>query len=166
MLLLPEEGIGVVITMNLNDEATPSRFYQIHPGIAQILLGGEPRPLTSYEDPLSQYGKQILGAAAILMAVGVAWALRRIRRWRRNPASAPSGRSGLLRHVVLPLVVDLGVTAFAWWLVLSHSPTGEFPVILRFAPDIGLSLVVIAILGIGWGLLRTAVTLQTMRPSQ
>jgi CubicO group peptidase (beta-lactamase class C family) len=163
MVLLPEEGIGVVIIMNLNDEAAPSRFYQIHPGIAQILLGGEPKPLTSYEDPLSQYGKQILGGAAILMALGVAWALRRIRSWRRDPASAPSGRSGMLRHVVLPLVVDLGVTAFAWWLVLSRSPTGEIPVILRFAPDIGLSLVVIALLGVGWGLLRTALTLRTMR---
>jgi CubicO group peptidase (beta-lactamase class C family) len=163
MLLLPEEGIGVAIVMNLNDEATPSRFYQIHPGIAQILLGGEPRLLMSYEDPLSQYGKLILGAATMLMALGFVWALRRIRRWRHNPASAPNGRSGLLRNVVLPLMVDLGVTAFAWWLVLSRSPTRDIPVILRLAPDVGLSLVLIALLGVGWGLLRTALTVQAMR---
>ncbi len=165
MLLLPMEGIGVVILMNLNDEAVPSRFTQIHLGIAQILLGGEPGPLIVREDLLMQNAKLLLGGVVILMALGIPWAQRRIRRWRRDPASAPSGRSGLLRHVVLPLTVDLGVTAFAWWFVFDRSPAKDIALIVRLAPDIGLSLVVIAILGVGWGLLRTALTLRAISRS-
>jgi CubicO group peptidase (beta-lactamase class C family) len=38
-ILLPEAGYGVVVLMNRNDEAAESRFYQIHTGIASILLG-------------------------------------------------------------------------------------------------------------------------------
>jgi CubicO group peptidase (beta-lactamase class C family) len=163
MLLLPEEGIGVAIVMNLDDRAAPSRFTQIHLGIAQILLGREPGPLIAREDLLMQNAKLLLAGAVIAMALGVPWGLRRIRRWWHDPASAPRGRSGLLRGVVLPLTVDLGVTALAWWFVLDRSPAKDIPVIVRFAPDIALSLAAIAVLGIGWGLLRTALTLHTMR---
>jgi CubicO group peptidase (beta-lactamase class C family) len=163
MILLPEEGIGVAIVMNLDDRAVPSRFTQIHPAIAQILLGKEPSPLFAREDLLLQNAKLLLAGAVILMALGIPWGGRRIRRWWHDPASAPRGRSGLVRHVVLPLIVDLGVTALAWWFVLDRSPTKDIALILSLAPDIGLSLIVIAVLGVGWGLLRTALTLHTMR---
>jgi len=163
MLLLPSEGIGVDIVMNLDDQAATSRFTQIHLGIAQILLGGEPGPLIVREDPLMQNAKLLLGGAVILMALGIPWARRRVRRWRRDPASAPRGGSGLLGHVVLPLTVDLGVTAFAWWLILDRSPAKDVALIVRLAPDVGLSLAAVAVLGVGWGLLRTALTLRVMR---
>lgn len=165
MALLPDAGYGVVVLMNRNDEAAPSRFYQIHGGIAQILLGRDAPALVNYDDALGMYGRQLLAITALLMAVGVWWALRTLRRWRRDPASAPQGRRGLLRHLVLPLALDVGLTLLAWWLVLdrSHLAVGDYPSILHQAPDIGLAIGLIAIFGLGWGVVRTALTVSALR---
>ncbi|MDP9468525.1 MAG: beta-lactamase family protein [Chloroflexota bacterium] len=167
MILLPDAGYGVVVLMNGNDEAAPSRFYQIHNGIAQILVGRDAAALINYDDPLGLYGRQLLGATALLMIVGVWWALRQLRRWRRDPASAPRGRRGMLRHLVLPLALDVGLTVLAWWLVLTRSNLGpgDYPAILRLAPDIGLAIGLIAVFGLVWGLVRTALTLRVLRAS-
>jgi hypothetical protein len=158
--LLPEAGYGVVVLMNRNDEAANSRFYQIHSGIAQILLGRDAPALMSYDDLLGTYGRQLLGITALLMALGVLWAWRNLRRWGRDPASAPHGRRGIIRHLAVPLLLDAGLTLLAWWLVLerSHLSVGDYPSILRLAPDIGLAIGLIAVFGLGWGLVRTALT--------
>lgn len=167
MALLPDAGYGVVILMNRNDEAAESRFYQIHTGIAGILLGREAPALINYDDALGMYGKQLLLVAALLMAVGVWWALRHLRRWRRDPASAPRGWRGTVRHLVLPLALDLGLTVLAWWLVLDRAGLGigDYPTILHQVPDVGLAIGLIAVLGLGWGLVRTALTLRVLRGS-
>lgn len=165
MVLLPDAGYGVVVLMNRNDEAALSRFYQIHTGIAQILVGRDAPALINYDDALGLYGRQLLGLTAVLMIVGVWWALRQLRRWRREPASAPRGRRGMLRHLVLPLSLDIGLTVVAWWLVLSRSNLGlgDFPVILHQVPDIALAIGLIAAFGLGWGLVRTALTVPVLR---
>jgi CubicO group peptidase (beta-lactamase class C family) len=167
ILLLRDAGYGVVVLMNLNDEAAPSRFYQVQYGIADILLGVDPPPLTQYDDLLGQYGKQLLAVTALLQLIGVAWALRQLRRWRRDPPPDSGRLAWLLRNVVLPLAVDVGVTIAAWWLVLARAELGptEIGVILQLGPDVGLALVLIALLGIGWGIVRTALTLSLRRPA-
>jgi hypothetical protein len=68
-------------------------------------------------------------------------------------------------HVALPVFVDLGVTALSWWLVLSTArfTLADYPILIHEAPDIALALAVVALLGIGWGLVRTAMTLRTMQ---
>ncbi len=165
MILLPDAGYGVVVLMNHNDEGAPSRFYQIHSGIAQILAGRDAPALVSYDDLLGQYGRQLLGITALLMILGVWWAFRQLRRWRRDPDSAPHGRRRMLRHVVLPLALDVGLTGLAWWLVLdrSHLGVGDYPAILHLAPDVGLAIGLIAMFGLVWGLVRTALTLRVLR---
>jgi CubicO group peptidase (beta-lactamase class C family) len=165
LALLPDAGYGVVVLMNRNDEAAPSRFYQLHGGIAQILLGRDAPALVSYDDALGQYGRQLLGIAALLMVVGVWWALRNLRRWRRDPAGSPHGARGIIEHVLAPLALDVGVTLLAWWLVLerTHLSVGDYPSILRLAPDAGLAIGLIAVFGLGWGLIRTALTLGVLR---
>jgi len=121
----------------------------------------------SFDDPLHRYGKLLLAGVAILMALGVAWALWRIRRWRRYPSTAPHGLRGLLLHLVLPLALDLGVTVFFWWLVLSTAgfTLAEYPEIVHEGPDIGFAMALIALLGVGWGMARTALTLRVLRAS-
>lgn len=167
MVLLPDAGYGVVVLMNRNDEAAQSRFYQIHTGIAAILLGRDAPALVNYDDALGMYGKQLLLVAALLMAVGVWWALRHLRRWRLDPASAPRGWRGMVRHLVLPLALDVGLTVLAWWLVLDRAglSIGDYPAIVHLAPDVGLAIGLIAVLGLGWGLVRTALTLRVVRGS-
>jgi hypothetical protein len=165
MVLLPDEGYGVVVLMNRNDEAAPSRFTQVHTGIALILAGQDAPAPTNYDDLLGTYGRQLLGVTALLMIVGVWWAFRQLRRWRRDPASAPRGWRGTLRHLVLPLALDIGLTGVAWWLVLDRSHLGlaDYPAIVHLAPDAGLAIGLIALFGIGWGLVRTAMTVRLLR---
>lgn len=168
MILLPDAGYGVVVLMNRNDEAAQSRFYQIHTGIAQILLGRDAPALVNYDDVLSQYGRQLLGIVAVLMAVGVAWGIRNLRRWRRHPDAVPRGRRNMLRHLALPLALDVGLTLLAWWLVFDRRPhfaIGDYPALLHSVPDVGIAIGLIAIFGLGWGLVRTALTLQVLRVS-
>lgn len=166
MLLLPDAGYGVVVLMNRNDEAAQSRFYQIHFGIARILLGGDAPALVNYDDLLSQYGRQLLGIVALLMALGVPWGIYTIRRWRRHPDSVPRGVRGMLRHLVLPLALDVGITVVAWWLVFDRRPhfaIADYPALFHGAPDVGLAIGLIAVFGLGWGVLRTALTIRAVR---
>lgn len=167
MAILPEAGYGIVVLMNRNDEAASSRFYQVHGGIAQILLGRDAPALVNYDDLLGTYGRQLYGITALLMVLGVWPALRMLRRWRRDPSAAPRGSRGIVRHLGLPLVLDIGLPLLAWWLVLdrSHLSVGDYPAILRLAPDIGLAIGLIAVFGLGWGLVRTALTLRVLRAS-
>ena len=165
MMLLPDAGYGVVVLMNRNDEGASSRSYQVHTGIAQILLGRDAPALINYDDLLGQYGRQLLGITALVMAIGVGWALLRLRQWQRDPDSAPRGRRGMLRHLVLPLALDVGVTLLAWWLVLdrSHLTVSDYSTILHQVPDVALAIGLIALFGLGWGLVRTVLTIRLLR---
>jgi len=166
MALLLERRLGVVILMNTDDAAAPSRISQLDTGIAQILLGAGAPPITSYDEPVRQYGKTALVLTLILMVIGILAAGWRIRRWNGNPASAPRGRLGALLHVALPLIVDLGVPLLAWFLVLDAGDLalGDFfSILVPNAPDVALALVVITVIGIAWAAIRTTLTVRLLR---
>jgi CubicO group peptidase (beta-lactamase class C family) len=165
VLLLPEDGWGVVVLMNMNDGSVGSRFHQMHYGIAAILLGTQPGATVAYEDVVSQYWKVIFGAIVALQVVGVILALRRIAAWRRHPERRPIGSRLLLGHVALPLAVDLAVAAAVWWLVLDRAQS-PLALIVRYSPDIFLALVIVTVLSVGWGALRSWLTLRRARADQ
>lgn len=164
MLLLPEEEIGVVVLMNLNDETASSRFYQMHTGIAMILLGRDPLPLTWYDDFLAQYGK-LIGLAWMAGLVGfVAWSVARHRRWRREPGSAPRGPLAVARRMVVPLAIVVAQFIAFWILLLSRGASvTDIPRLARLSPDIGLFVVVVSLLSIAWMLIGTIWTISILR---
>ncbi len=164
IIMAPEDGWGVAVLMNLNDEAAASRYHKLHTGIMALLLGGEALPATADEDFLGQNFKAILAGIVVLQLIGVAWALRRLRHWRQRPETAPHTRLAIARHLVLPLVVDLGVP-IAIWTIISERGGAPFDVVMRWAPDIAMGVIVIALLGVGWGILRTILTVRLMRGS-
>jgi CubicO group peptidase (beta-lactamase class C family) len=165
MLLLPEEGIGVVVLMNMNDEVANSLFYQLHPGIAQIMLGHDAPALTSYDDPLSQYGKLVGSAWAVALALLIAWSLRRYRRWRAEPFATPRGRWAVARGMVLPLLLDVALVVGFWWLLSTreHFSVPTLLYLVRLWPDLGLIVIAVTVLGVGWGLLGTIWTVRLLR---
>jgi CubicO group peptidase (beta-lactamase class C family) len=160
LVLMPEAGYGFALLMNRNDEVAPSRFYQLQIGIALLLIGEEPPPLASYDDPLRSLARPIAIGVPLLQLAGIIVALRRLQRWRAAPP--PDRRTGgwRLRHLGLPLLVDIGAPVALWWLYFDTA--GMLPIdylrILPMNPDIGLSLAVVAFLGIGWGAVRTWLT--------
>ena len=164
MVLLPKEGIGVVVLMNLNDENDSSRFYQMHTGIAQILLGHDAPALTSYGDFLAQYGKLIGLAWVVLLAGFVAWSVRRYRRWRRDPESAPRGAWGVVRHMLLPLAIVVAQLGAFWLLVMSRGANpSDVPRLVRLGPDIGLIVVVVSLVSVAWILIGAIWTISILR---
>ena len=164
MLVMPEAGYGVVALMNLNDELISSRYHQTHLGIAHILAGREAPALATYEDALSQNGKLIAAGVPLLQLAGVVFATWRFRRWRRQRPDTSSTR-WRLGNLVLPLVPDIGVPVYFWWLLLTIDHTFDLGRTFTFSPDLGLTLVVMTALGFGWGIVRTILTLRLMRTS-
>jgi CubicO group peptidase (beta-lactamase class C family) len=163
ILFLPEERLGVVVLLNTNDESAPSRFHQMDSGIATILLGGEPPATIAYEDAVGQYVRTLLAAVVAVQIVGIGWALRRLRAWRRSPASRPPTGLAVAAQLVPALLLDVGVTVAIWWLLADRAAGVPFEVVMRYAPDIALLIIVITILGIGWGVLRTFLSIRVLR---
>lgn len=162
VLLLPDDGWGVVVLMNMNDPAVGSTFHQLHYGIAAILLDGQPGATVAYEDVLNQYWKLVFVGLVALQVAGAVLALRRIRGWQRRPERRPGGARLVFGHVVLPLAADVAVTAAVWWLVLDRDGS-PIPLLIRYSPDLFLALVIVTILGVGWGVLRSWLTLRGTR---
>ena len=160
VLILPDEGWGVVVLMNMNDASVGSTYHQMQDGIAAILLGRQPDPTVVYEDALSQYWKLVFVVIVALQVAGIVIALRRIRAWRRNPERRPIGSRLLAGHVLLPLIADFAVAAAAWWLVLDRNDS-PIPLLIRYSPDLFVALLVVTILSVGWGVLRTWLTLRS-----
>ncbi len=166
MMLMPDAGLGVVVLANLNDETAPSRFYQAHIGIASILSGVGPATLTSYDDPLRQYGKLLMLFTVGLQLVGILVAARRLSRWRRSPPPDRETGAWRVRHLALPAALDVAVPVVFWLLLIDSAqiyPVDYFRLVV-LAPDIGLAIGAITLLGIGWGIVRTILTLRIVRP--
>jgi CubicO group peptidase (beta-lactamase class C family) len=167
MVLMPEAGYGIVVLMNLNDQAAPSRFYQMHLGIALILSGEQAPDLVNYDEPLRVYGRLIAIGVPLLQLAGVFVSSRRLRRWQQSPPPERHGYSWRLRHLVLPLIVDIGVPVAVWWLYFSTAQLlpVDYLRVAPFSPDLALALAAIAVLGFGWGAVRTWLTVRVIYAS-
>lgn len=167
MLLLPAEGIGVVVLMNLNDEVAGPLFNQVHPGIAQILLGRDAPALTWYGDPLLQYGKLVGIAWVVALALLIAWSVRRYRRWRSDTATTPHGWKAVARRMVLPLLLDAALVVGWWYLVSTYQELTLNWLVraIRLWPDMGLIVTMLTVLGAGWFLIGTVWTVRLLRRS-
>ena len=165
MVLLPAEGIGVVLLMNMNDEVTGWRFNQVHPGIAQIVLGHDAPALTWDQDPLLQYGKLVGITWVAALALLIAWSVRRYRRWRSDPARAPRGLWAVAGRMVLPLLLSAALVIGFWWLISTYQEITVSSVLrlIRLWPDIGLIVSVLTVLGAGWFLVGTIWTVRLVR---
>jgi CubicO group peptidase (beta-lactamase class C family) len=164
ILMVPEGEWGVAVVMNLNDEAVP-RYHELQRGIAAILVGSE-APLPFDNTDVSREALHfIFPGIVVLELVGIAWATRNLRRWRRRPETAPHGRAGVARHVAVPLVLDLALVGAVWMVILAIAgPRVEVLWVLpRWFPDLGLALIVIIVLSLGWGAIRTVLSIRALR---
>jgi len=94
----------------------------------------------------------------ILQVIGVALTLRRLGRWRADPASRPSGSRLWGQHILLPLVPNL---LAALMLVPMLSKLRGF--MKLFAPDYSWIAMVCGSFALVWSLLRTGLVLRALR---
>ena len=103
----------------------------------------------------------------------VAWTARRYRRWGRDPASAPRGPVSIVRRVVLPTARTGLLTAVILGVARVIGETaplirGEIAItllvrLIRLWPDVGLVIVLVNAIGLGWAVIGTVWVVRLLR---
>jgi CubicO group peptidase (beta-lactamase class C family) len=157
MAILPERKQGVVLLLNADHFVMNEALMEVGKGVA-VLLAGE-RPVPSRSGAIIPWALRGLPLIPALQIVGVAVTLRRLRRWRQDPNSHPSGGSEWGLHVLLPLIPNLLVSL----PLLGMLWTGTLGVFLVFMPDVSWMALICGSFALAWMLLRTGLVLRTLR---
>ncbi len=146
--MVPSSGLGVVLVINANHAAAPSRLKAIDTNILRILHGQSPVPAVLQEDWLQRYSWAVALGLLLAELLSLWLALRFLLR-----PSSP-GRRAPLVYAAAALALD----AFVLWLCLDYAPTRfdtHLFVVVRQFPDVGISLVPALALAILWPVPRT-----------
>jgi CubicO group peptidase (beta-lactamase class C family) len=146
MLLIPEYDLGLVLLMNGPGPNNGSAFSAIAFDAALLALGLEAQRYPPQEDWLTQNLRPLsIGLILLLLISGAAAVYRlRVAAWNR--------RDGWFFAALA--FIDL---ALAGYLLFVRLPAAKSSVslTLRFEPDLGLMLLVILLLTVGWGVIRS-----------
>lgn len=145
MLLIPEYDLGLVLLMNGLGPNNGSAFSNVAFDVALLTLGLEAQHYPPQEDWLSQNLRPLGIGLILLLIISGAVAIRRLRGVNF------SRRDGWL-FVALALI-DLALVGHLLFIRLPAATS--VPLTLRFEPDLGLLLLIILLLTLGWGLLRS-----------
>jgi CubicO group peptidase (beta-lactamase class C family) len=160
VVLVPERGLGLVLLENAENAYNASQMDGIARGVTSLLLGDQPAAVEPGGLYLIVF--QVVVVLATIQVLGMLWSLRQIRRWRAQPEERPRGRRGLVRHVGLPLVLNL-----AHGVVFLFGLTALFESSLTFlclyVPDLGYTLIISGTLALVWAIARTVLVWQLVR---
>jgi CubicO group peptidase (beta-lactamase class C family) len=149
--LIPELEYGLIMLMNTNDPAIPSAFRFFAWDLTLIATGGQPQYFPPAEDYITQNSRWIAGVILILLLLlsgGVVWALRTLKKVRKgHTTSDPT----LYLILLIPLITG---TALIGYIFLKFLPdhNASLPVLIRFAPDLGILVLLLLLFFIGWGI--------------
>jgi CubicO group peptidase (beta-lactamase class C family) len=164
MLIVPKERWGVVTLVNTSNFAIQSAFNSIGWGVTVLLMGFKPPPTGINEDFLTQNARLIGVALALMQVLRLIGSIFVLRHWRRQPESRPRGLLWLSQSMLLPAVIDIALAA--WILVVL--PRQQQTTLLdgiRSTPDMGVLVILVLVLALGWGALRTILYLMVLRGS-
>lgn len=145
MLLIPEYDLGLVLLMNGPGPNNGSAFSAIAFDVALLALGLEAQRYPPQEDWLTRNLRPLGIGLILLLLISGAIAIRRRR------GAAFTRRDGWL-FVALALI-DLALVGYLLFIRLPAATS--VPLTLRFEPDLGLLLLIILLLTLGWGLIRS-----------
>ena len=131
--LIPEIELGVILLMNTNDPTVTSAFRFFGWDVALVALGAEAQYFPPGEEFAVRYARWIGAVVVLLLAAGLGWMLRKLRRLRAGSPPSPAERRGavlLAIAAVLPAAYGL--------LILFPDQSSSLPVVIRYLPDIGL----------------------------
>jgi CubicO group peptidase (beta-lactamase class C family) len=160
MALLPEQKKGLILLINADHFTMQMTVPEIGMGLTALLAGVHPAPI--------QFGwlpwvMRALLLIPLLQLVEVVATLRKINRWRKEPASLPGRKEMWGRHLLLPLIPNL-LTALT--LVPLLSKIRGF--LMLFAPDFSWIALISGGFASIWIFLRTGLILRALsgKPSQ
>jgi hypothetical protein len=121
--------------------------------VLSIYSGNDPSYYPPGEDFIRQNSRLVFAVIVLLLGASMVWFIRKLRGWGRQPSTAPRWWK-LLGYLLIPLAVDVFI---AWYLLAVEIPQAKSTLgfLLRMAPDIGLLTVLVLLLAIVWGAIRT-----------
>jgi CubicO group peptidase (beta-lactamase class C family) len=146
ILFIPEYDLGVVLLMNGPGPSNGSAFSNVAFDMALLALGLEAQHYPPQEDWLTQQLRPLGIGLILLLLISGAVAIRRLRGVNF------SRRDGWFFAALA--FIDL---ALAGYLLFVRLPAAKSSVslTLRFEPDLGLALLIILLLTVGWGVIRS-----------
>ena len=155
--LVPEQKRGLALLFNVNHAMIKLTFDEFGFGAAQRLAGETPSKTRLDWAPWLMRGMALI---PILQVVDVVTTLRRVNRWRVNPASRPPRGRLWRQHIMFPLVTNL-------LLALTLVPMlGKMRGWMKlFMPDFSWIARICGGFALVWSFLRTGLILRSLHKS-
>jgi CubicO group peptidase (beta-lactamase class C family) len=160
IVLVPEGRWGVVLLMNGNSAFLGhARIEGIAVGVTSLLVGRAlPEPAPFYDTIIFYI---IIVGIAILQLVGIIRSVGKLCRWHAQPARCPQGWRAFVRHLVLPLPLNL--IPGLLFLVVAPRLFGPLPLLIYVSPDLGYVMLVSGVVALLWSVLRTGLAYWVLR---
>jgi hypothetical protein len=167
MIFFPERQLGLVLLMNTNrlfdGKLGDIRIPMLAYNAAELLLGQAPTTFPAGRTSTLLYTALLLAVA--VQAAGMARTMILLRRWHNQPKLHPQGRTAIVLHIGLPVLLNLGWCLFALVAVpkLFGAPLAN---LLYLVPDFSATLLASGVVALVWGIARTLlVVLLRERPA-
>jgi hypothetical protein len=159
MMMLPDQHIGIVILINIEEFFNSAAINSPIEGVAAILLG---KNLTeSTTPPLSVIPQVIMLAVLLIPILWIIGSYRSIKRWQNQGELPPRGIR-LFWRLFLPLIIDLCPLVLVW-IILPAQFDAPMEVIALSVPDVFVVIVTVTALCLGWAMVRIFLTLRPRR---
>jgi CubicO group peptidase (beta-lactamase class C family) len=156
MALVPEQKKAAVLLLNADPYGLPPITEEVGAGVTALLAGQQPPPIRL---GVIQWIMRLLPLIPLVQIAGVLATQRRLRQWRRDPASRPLGGRLSAPHLLLPLVPNLTLAAILAYLRSSG--------LIRFMdlnmPDVAWTVRTSGGFAGAWAVLRTGLIVQALR---
>jgi CubicO group peptidase (beta-lactamase class C family) len=165
MALLPESNYGIALLVNAGHEFLVAVPIDVTGwGVVSLLLGQDSPPAR----PDIHFLRAMYIAAFVVLAiliVGVIFSVRTLRRWRAQPDRRPRSRRQYIWHVILPLLGNF-LAGYVFMIGIPQMFGAPLEATLLYIPDFGYVILLIGLIGFGWGITRTVLAIWVLRQPQ
>ncbi|MFN2292768.1 MAG: serine hydrolase domain-containing protein [Anaerolineae bacterium] len=156
MALIPEQQKGVVVLFNADPYGLPMITEEIGTGLTAVLAGQQPPPIRL---DFIQWVMRLLPLIPLAQVAGVFATRRRLDQWRQDPAARPKGGRLWARHILLPLLPNLSLSAVLAYL----TSNGLLGFMRLYMPDLAWTVRISGGFAGVWAALRTRLILRALR---
>ncbi len=156
MAIIPGQVKGVVMLLNADPYGLPPITEEVGMNLTAVLAGQQPAPARW---DFIKWVMRLLPLIPLLQVIGVLTTLRRIGRWRADPALRPASKHLWGEHILLPLIPNLTLAGILVYL----QSKGLMRFVRLYMPDLAwIAQVSGGFAGI-WAVLRSILMLGNSR---
>jgi CubicO group peptidase (beta-lactamase class C family) len=159
MTLVPEQKRGAVLLLNADPYGLPPITEEVGMGVTALLAGQQPAPIKL---DFIQWIMRLLPLIPLLQVTGVFATLRRLSRWRQDPAARPGSGRMWGQHILLPLLPNLALAA----VLATLRSSGLHRFLHLYMPDLSWIARISGVFAGIWMFLRTGLILKALRNSR